>query len=263
MKYVCLCCFLLAANHLLAQSSFEGKIRYTVTSQEKPSNAELTIFFGKPGFRLEIVDTDKIDKEPETLIINLDSGKIFTLMTDKKYKETILRKQKTPTSLVGKTIAGYATQAVSPEFIGLPRDFTSLFGNSILYTSNDLKYAVPAEYKGCPELMMVNDGKIVLGGDFFFSEDAYPDLRNDTVKDKDVLFRVLAEQVIPQKIEDSLFLLSPGYVKWSYDYSMDTTIMETDTALIEPAKPLRKNNKKHPKKKKPTTKQSATRHKND
>ena len=264
MKYICLSLLLFTASKLFAQTSFEGKVRYTATSVEKPNDATLTIYFGKPGIRLEIIEANKADREPETLIINLDSGKIFTLVTnEKKYKETILKKQIGPKTLAGKNIAGYTTKAIRPEFNGMSRDFTSLFGNAILFAADDLRYTIPVEYLGCPELMMVNNGRIVLGGDFYFPEEAYTDLAKDTLKEKDALFRVTANEVLPQKIPDSLFQLSAGYEKWSYDYSLDSTATYSDTAAMEPVKPNVQPKKKAPKKKSSTTKQNATRRKNE
>ena len=264
MKYINLLCFFLIAANLSAQTPFEGKIIYTAKSPEKPSEGELTIYFARPGIRLEIKEANKPDKEPETVIINLDSGKIFTLMiNEKQFKESELKKLHPVKASGSKTIAGFNTQAVNPEYSGMTSDITRLFGNAVLYPASELYYPVPSHYKAAPEFMMIHNGKIVLGAEYFFSNDESSNFENDTSKKEQALFTVMANQVSSQKLDPSLFIVPADYKKWSYDYRTDSVAMELDSSVVIPANPPVKSKKKQPAKKNSGSKQKPVGRKNE
>ncbi|HYO20927.1 MAG TPA: hypothetical protein VER36_00895, partial [Flavisolibacter sp.] len=180
-------------------------------------------------------------------------------------------KRQPPASMTaGKKIAGFTTEVVRTEFTGMSKDIIDIFGSSVLYASTDLHYTIPPLYSRNPQLLMVNGGKIVLGGDFFLPDYPYADTGNgkDTTRENQLLFTVRADQVIPQKLEASLFSVPDGFEKWSYNYEYDSTMVDStamylDSAAAAPQKPTTKKNKKTPSKKKATTKQSATRRKGD
>src|SRR5215207_5958410 len=87
MKYIFIALLSCFGHTAFSQTQFEGKINYDITSAEKNGNGQMTIFFGKPGIRLEALQANG-KNESEIIIINLDSGKIYTLnREDKKYKE--------------------------------------------------------------------------------------------------------------------------------------------------------------------------------
>ena len=138
-----------------------------------------------------------------------------------------------------------------------------MFGSSVLYPASDLSYTVPTMYLANPELMRVNNGKIVLGGEFFYPEDLYKELPGDSAQKNKFLIRAMATRVVPQKLDPSLFVAPAGFKEWTYDYGVDSTAMILDSSVVAPVKPPAKNKKKQPAKKGTSTKESATRRKND
>lgn len=261
---------LIASSSTIAQAPFEGKIRYTVAAYEKDGNGEIIIYFGKPGIRLEMTEAKRPDKKQDIIIFNFDSGSIITLRPGNVYQTKPLKK-KLPISLpAAKQIAGFQTIPVSME--EMPKEWGGLFGSSILYPASDLAYQIPETYSNNPELLMINKGRIVLGGDFFFpnypSDDWPVDKSKDSATVPQKLLSVTANEVIRQPLDPSLFVAPSDYTKETFDYYTDSTLVDTatiytDTAANYPVKPSSKKNKKPMKKGSTKTKQQAIRRKND
>jgi len=277
MRILYILLLLVISSSLFAQAPFEGKIRYTVTTYDKSGNGIMTIYFGKPGMRLEFTEEKRPEFIQEVLIINFDSGSIFTLRPSKNYKSSPLKKKARPPLPEAKEIAGFKISPVSIESAGLTGDMAGIFGSSVLYAAEDLLYTIPDSYAATPELLMINKGKIVLGGDFYFPNypaDDWPvDKKKDSAAEQHKVFSVRANEVIRQPIDPSLFVIPADYAKESFDYFTDSTTVDTtafypsaDTAYPNttyPVSPSPKKSKK-PTKKNPTkTKQQATRRKND
>ena len=263
-----LSCFVLFAD---AQLPFEGKIIYTVTLPEKESNDEMMIFFGKAGIRLQINGTKKSGKMQEVIIVNLDSGKIFTLKpAEKQYSISILKQRLHRILPALTTIAGFTTTPTTLESSGMTGSLSSVFTEPILYPANDLFYPIPELYIGNPELMMIHKDRIILGAEIFnpeYSERQWNLNKTiDTANERTPLFKVMAHQVFREQLDPSLFTVPPGFTKIDqYDFSSDSTYTTTtvDTSFMEPQKPVLLKGKKSPSKKKQSTKQNAMRRKND
>lgn len=250
-----------------SQTPFEGKIIYTATGSEKPDSGYLTIYFGKPGIRLELVEARRPDKVLEPIIINLDSGKVFELKHESKtYKQTILKKREPKPDLTAKKIAGFDTRPKVFDFSPFG-PLMSFLQEHVLHVSDELNYPVPEIYDGNFELIMVQKGKIVLGAEFYTVEEiAWP--VNDTMAAKRKnIFSVFAKEVIRQPVDPALFAIPPDYSQTEpHDYRMDSISVMLDTTvpyladttymaddLYTPKQKTLQKKKKTPPKKKPVT----------
>src|SRR2546423_15422672 len=145
-----------------AQKQFEGTIIYRFHENDKPDDAELTAMFGKAGIKLKFREKSEFDKE--VILINLDSGMVYTLNTnDKTYKrKDLIEKKSSPQQFSDRIIAGYKTRTIelSNNKLGA---LSSLFmgGQVVLYRSDSLFYFLPEKYSANPELIAVNDNRIV------------------------------------------------------------------------------------------------------
>ena len=270
------------AINTFAQTPFEGKIEYNVSVPEKDGNGIMLIYFSKPGIRLEFIESNRPLKLQETVIINLDSGKIFTLNTsEKEYTESLLKKKHSSLLPLNKTIAGFNTAPVTVEFPAARGSLYSIFSDPVLYPANDLYYVVPEMYKQNPELMMVYKGRIVLGGEFFMPE--YPDNQwnlnktIDNAQQRKNVFTVFANKATAEPLAPSLFVVPADYTKekdyqygrdsaWvmpdtTVPYLADTTYMVDSVYTPQQKAPARK--KKSPPSKKSTTKQNSIHRKDD
>jgi hypothetical protein len=270
MKYILITFFTCICFNAFNQTQFEGKIIYKATGTEKNDSGYLTIYFSKPGIRLELVEAKRPGKNVEAIIINLDSGKIFNLNPDeKKFKESLLKRKSAKTELVSKTIAGFSTNPLVLEFSSFA-PIASFLKEPVLHVANDLHYTVPDLYEGNLELVMVQKNKIVLGAEFFIDESAEEWNPGNPIEKKKNIFNVLAITVANEKLDPALFVISEGYTKREpYDYSMDSTTAILDTTAVYPAdsvgmqeyvSPVKKK-KSTPSKKKSSTKQNAVRNK--
>lgn len=271
MKILCTLLLLSITTLLSAQTPFEGKIRYTATMYDKPEKGEVIIYYGKPGIRLEFIELKKPQATPEILIINFDSGSIFTLRPANTYRSAVLKKK--PQALAtSKEIAGFKTLAVSIDAAGMGGNLAGIFGSSTLYAANDLLYPIPVGYSSAPELLMITNGKIVLGGDFYlpdYSSGEWPrGETTDSSRKQQKLFSVVATEVSRQPLDHSLFVVPADYTKESTDYFTDSAMVDTtgiyaDTTVSYAVKPPSKKNKKPSKKAPSKSKQQALRRKND
>jgi hypothetical protein len=272
MKFLAALLLLFSTVTLSAQPSFEGKITYRVTTYEKSENGIMTIYFGKPGIRLELHEEKIPEQVQQYIIINFDSGLVYSYRPGNTYGSSPLKRKAQNALQAEKDIAGFKTTAVSLATPGMPRNLMGLFESSTLYAANDLSYTIPNAYSAAPELLMIYMDKIVLGGDFFtpnYSSNEWPVDRTKDSAANQIVLSVLATEVVRQAVDPGLFLVPAGYTKETVNYFTDSTITDTvvtysdTTATVYPANPSLKKNKKPSKKASTISKQTATRSKND
>ena len=239
----------LLSTILFGQKPFEGTINYNLHATGEKEDAQMSVSFS-PSI-IKIVFKEKGKEPKDYMLVNLDSGKVFTLSIEgKTYQEKNLVKREKKAALIGETIAGYQTTAIDLDglgFNGLLRGLSS--GNIVFYKAENLVFPVPAYYNGNTELVFIQDNKIVLGADFSMSSP----MDEDTVKD---LITVRATDVISKPIDKNEFLIPNGFTKMEQLHYTDSTTMtdnaDYDTTTIVTVPPPSKV-KKEVKKSKPAT----------
>lgn len=238
MKYLLLfvCSIALIFSHANAQKPFEGIIVYKLhNSAEEKQDAELTALFGKNSIRLRFKEKENYDKEE--VLINLDSGKVFTLnSTEKTYRaKKLISADFKAVDMSAKTIAGYSTTAID---ISQQSVAGSLFGGGklVLYKANDLYFPVPEKYSTNPELMIVSQNKIVLGAVMkYSSKGIFPtdEGETDTLPEMPVI-TVDAISVKLMNLPTEDFIVPADYAKYSYkDYPVvDSVAAMVDSAIL-------------------------------
>lgn len=265
MKHVSVVVALLL-NFLIgfAQKKFEGTIIYSIHEGKKEQ--ELTAMFGRPGIKLKFREGNEYDKE--VVLINLDSGVVYTLNeSEKTFRATYLKTKQLQQKqdLPEKTIVGYNTKPIDiASNIGNYGYLASIGGNFILYRSDSLFYPVPEKYSVNPELIIVNNNNIVLGASINMDNSLNPDMVDDSTNyESQGMLSIEAREIKWQPIDEKEFQVPLDYKKFSYnDYSPDSTALidttfATDTVLEKPAKPAQKPATKQNSKPKTKTKTTA------
>lgn len=262
MKYIFVFLFGFLTTRLHAQTSFAGKIVYTLHTPKEKNDASLIVYFGKNRLRLGFAENGQ-NVSKEYIIVALDEGTVTAVDSlQKNFRIKNLRKE-TPQTTGTKTIAGHKTSPVKhePAMNGLWGGF---FGQTVFQTADDLYYPVPERYKNNPEVIMVQNGRVVLGAEIkpvstLFGKEYTAADSVDAEKD---VITAEAVEVVNQQMDPALFQLPAGFTA----YQPDTTNTPPDTlpASTEtmPSKPLNKK-KKTPAKNGPTNKPSALRRKNE
>lgn len=254
-----------------AQKNFEGKVVYNLhASNDDKGDAELTVFFA-PN-RLKLIFKEKAEPDPKYILVNLDSGKIYTINTEDKEFKVKKLVQSVAQPAESKTILGYKTSSVVPEQGGIGGLMGGLFGRSsaVFYVSDSLHFTIPAIYANNPELLVVNKGHIVLGASINFTGGIYGEAEEDSTA-KGNIITVEAKEITPMmiskadlEIPDGFTLRVPAPVtELAADSTMaydTTTLAAVDTTAypkqVKPAvkkKPVKKTAPK-----KPSTSKTAT-----
>lgn len=235
MRFLFLFCLLLV-KIAAAQKPFEGVVVYRLhATVEKNENAELVAFFAPNRIKLRI---DGVN-EREQIIIRLDSGAVhFVNYEDKTYRTKKLRERKTPETASAKTIAGYRTSPVDVSGKGL----SGLLGGmgaatAVVYAADSLYYVVPDKYADNTELLIVQNNRIVLGGEMTIGPSGSSEEMNGTEEK----FRITAEAktVTPQTISPNEFAVPEDFavkLRWPYlpeDSSLTDTFTDTTYAPVE------------------------------
>ncbi len=255
-----------------AQKAFEGKVVYNLhASNDDKGDAELTVYFAPNRIRLSF--KEKAEPDPKYILINLDSGKIYTInMEDKEFKvKKLVQSEIQPT--VSRTILGYKTSSVIPEQGGISGLMGGIFGRSsaVFYVSDSLVFNIPAIYANNPELLVVNKGHIVLGASVNFKGGIYEEAEEDSTA-KGNIITIEAKEVTPMmtnkadlEIPDGFTLRIPktdpvSTIAVSTE-AFDTTILAAvdTTPYPKQAKPpVKKKPVKKPAPKKSSTSKTAT-----
>ena len=251
MKYAYALIACLFSTILWAQKPFEGKIVYQMTAPGNKPEGNLTLSFIPNHIRLQFQAKKSADAqddgEKDIIIINLDSGKVFTINPDDKtYHHKLLQRLEKQGPVQSITIAGHKASPidlseVSP--LGLLGSIMSM-GQTTIYASDNLYFPVPDHYKANAELAMIFKGRIILGAKVVMKN---PGFAEDTASKNEM--QLMAIEVSPQKMNRKDFLIPEGYTlndtgTWDGIDSlsmMDSTVAfdttytttTTDTTMIE------------------------------
>lgn len=163
MKYIVSLCFFFYATASFAQKQFEGIITYKLHFDNESSEPELKVYFGKNALRLIMKEKDRA--EEQELLVNLDSGYLYTVnVSTKQYRvKKLTSNEPIAEGPAEKSIAGYKARATAISSYPIQQIIGLLGGaNAQIYTSDELQYTIPARYAGNPELAMIADNKIIL-----------------------------------------------------------------------------------------------------
>src|SRR5690242_10003299 len=106
MKFLYTIVFVLILNAVRAQQPFQGSIVYKYNIPQIKDAPEVVLEFG-PN-KIKVKSRTKEDYDKTYLLIDLDSGKIFTVSTDTKtFFSRRLTEVSTSQNSTKKTIAGY------------------------------------------------------------------------------------------------------------------------------------------------------------
>lgn len=237
MKYFIAAFFLLLPDCIFAQKPFQGTIIYSLYATGDEKNAELTAMFTTNKVKLKLKEKEVFDKT--YVIIDLDSGKVFTLNTENKtYKVTRLVEQDLQVSTEQKTIAGFSTVASQINSTGKMGILSQIIGGSAtLYTSKDLYFPVHQKFAGNPELIFINNNHIVLGARIKINR-SFDEEENELDTLSHRLITVEAQLVATTPVNKEEFLIPMDYSlkkKQIYDYddsyATDTAVMMMDSLI--------------------------------
>jgi hypothetical protein len=265
---------LLVSAVATAQQPFRGTITYKVDSRkttiegegaEKEETSTAIAQFGVQRIRFTMKEPDR--NYNEVLLILLDSGKVYAL--DEKAKTYTRRRlgevfQPAAVSATPRTILGYSTKPVIDKsnnvggFTGVLMAMT----DKVFYVSDSLFYPVPAKYTFNPELLMVQNNHIVLGGliemrNRYWGMQSYAEEDDSLAMQKDSIF-IEAIAVDPAPLNEALFEVPASYENEFAKYRIlqeslsDTSVSVTTTVITEDsivrAAPVKTPQKPQPKK---------------
>jgi hypothetical protein len=264
MKKIFVAAALLFSVNLFAQKDFEGTIHYTIESLENNEDVEgekkneptkLVIYF-MPN-RMKIVADDK-----DEVLVFLDSAKVYVLdKNDKEYRIKKMLKRKPVNYTMKETIAGYSASPTRQTGSRL-----GVFGSNVqLWLADEILYTIPEELADNEEMLMVQQGKIMLKAEIGMP---YYETRDDNTDAESVaktLATITATEVKPGPIDSSIFTIPADYKEesdeWADVVKVDTPAWVPDTVLVEnkapKPTPIKKKPTPTPTKTKASTKQPA------
>jgi hypothetical protein len=228
------------------QQVFHGTILYDLKAPQEKGNAELTIIYGPNKIKIKIREKEDFDKT--WLLIDLDSGKSFTINSEAKtFESKKLAETSSETIATPKTIAGYSTSPVNISGGGLG-GLMGFSGNTVVYTAPDLYYPIPKKYSGNPQLLMIQDNHVVLGAEIKL---AFPRMGAEMPDSLSAQMKISVEakKVIPESVDVVEFSIPDNYTLQSKNYSSmtdtaysvgdstlmyDTTMMVMDSTAVPP-----------------------------
>jgi hypothetical protein len=234
------------------QKNFEGIITYKLIAPEsesdKSDSMKFIVSFGKNAIRIK--GEMSYNPTPTVLLIRIDSGLVFNLnQRDSTFmSHALLVAGKAPVLPDNRTIAGYKTRVHKTS----TDNFTlgSLFKSDAVaaYISDDLNYAVPDKYRLAPELVMIKDGKIVLGLSVTYPRNSLSGSSGRKNADGELpaqaVFSIEAQEVKWMTLPDSEFEMPLAFRSFDYDatdsvmISYDTTVAADTIAVAPPPENL-------------------------
>lgn len=212
---------------MYAQQPFQGTITYNLHASMDKNDAELKLTFAPNKIKVQILE--KSDHEKTYMVIDLDSGKVFTFFPEtKQYFGKKLHELKTEeVKSLPKTIAGYATLPVDKTETGSGSFLSGLLaGTTTFHVANDLLFPIPQKYSGAPELMMIHNNHIVLGADILGSPRFAMGDESDSASQ--VVITIEARKIERSTPDLAEFLIPAGFEKQSFNWMG----MATDTATV-------------------------------
>lgn len=223
-------------SNVQAQQRFQGSIVYSLHTPNEKNDAELLIQFGPNKIKVKFKEKEDYDKT--SLLIDLDSGKFYTLNADSKtYQSKKLSENLPAPAATTKKIAGYNTSSVTISNSG----FSGIFGTAgttILFSAPDLYYPTPEKYIGIPELIMIQNNHVVLGAEIKMSYPGMGEELPDSVL-KNMKATVEATKVSSQSIDVAEFSVPAGFTQQSRNYypMMDSVDVSMDSVAVADTTP--------------------------
>ena len=238
---------LFLTNLALAQKQFEGKIIYNLhaSMDEKKGepDAELTAVFSSNKMKLYFKKEGKDD--PEAIILNMDSGKIYTVNSEiKRYSVKDLKEKPAAQPMSSRTFVGYKAMPVQANENGLGSLLGGVFASSefTFFVSDSLIFNVPEKYSRNAELILVNKNHLVLGADIKLG--AFMGSEGDA-ESKENLITAAATMISPMPISPAEFVIPSDYINKIDDFAaadssaaMDKIEMAMDTPVAVSKKPV-------------------------
>lgn len=232
MKAIFLIAFALLLNSVRAQQPFQGTIVYVLHTPQEKTDPELTILYGPNKIKVKFKEKEDYDKT--YLLIDLDSGKFYTINTDTKTFQVkkLTEAGSTETVATSKTIAGYKTNPVNVTSSGFG-GLVGFSGTTVLYAASDLYYPIPKKHAGIPQLVMINDNHIVLGAEIKLGLPGMNEEVPDSISQQ-MNVTVEAKKVEPQALDLVEFSIPLDFTRQSNNYySMtDTAYITTDSTMM-------------------------------
>jgi hypothetical protein len=225
----------------MAQTPFQGTVVYTLKAPGEKDDAALTIFFGVRKIKLKFKEDKEKDFESKYSLVDLDSGKVYVIDDNSRtYRVRKLYEDPKPEPVSDKIILGHKTRAVPVASSGSRGVLKGISGGAIVfYVSQEHYFPVPQKFAGAPELLLVHDNYIVLGGTLtmgnpmsgFEDEEEYAGKTN-------MVITAEAKQIEPRIISVDEFRIPDGYSKAkrpSFDYpdSVDMTGFDTVAVMAD------------------------------
>jgi hypothetical protein len=247
-----------------AQKNFEGIITYKLSAPDdeagKTDSMTIVIAFGKNAIKVK--SASAFTPNISELLIRIDSGKVFNISTTNStyFTHPLLTAGKSPGFPSEKTLAGYKARVHKVCNDNIVFGALLRSNHAAVYVSEELTFSVPEKFKLARELVMLRDGKIVLGLSFSYPKDPIIDGVSEEQDDKEPLqaiFSIEAQEVKWLTLPDSEFQIPGGFREFNYNTtdsavtSFDTTDAVLDTSVVVPPpenlpapRPLEKSNSK-------------------
>ena len=224
--------FVLSCNIVFAQQPFQGTIIYNMKASHEKEEAQLTAQFAPNKIKLKFKEKEKFDDT--YILIDLDSGKIFTVNTENKN----YRSKKLPVSdtipqqtLTSKTIAGYPTDPVITNDKGMPFTLGGLFGGrTSFFVAKDLYFPIPKKYANVNELIIIQNDRIVLGAEMRIASPFMESSENDSAKQ--VIITAEAQSVEKKNFNINEFLIPADYTAFSFNWPMTDSVVMSDSTYV-------------------------------
>jgi hypothetical protein len=241
MKLFYLLVFILSASSVHAQQVFRGTIVYDLKAPQDKGDAELTINYGVNKIKIRIREKEKEDFDKTWLLVDLDSGKSYTIHTEAKtFESKKLAEANEELTTTQKTIAGYVTNPINISGGGLG-GLIGFSGHTVVYAAPDLYFPVPKKYSGNPQLLMIQDNHIVLGAEIKLTLPGMgaeiPDSLSSQMK-----ISAEAKKILPGTADIAEFSIPADFTLQSRNYfsmtdtayGVDSTAMYMDSVAIAP-----------------------------
>ncbi|RYY63053.1 MAG: hypothetical protein EOO05_00460 [Chitinophagaceae bacterium] len=225
LLFICL----FAMPSVYGQKNFEGTIIYSIRENNKPVG-KMTVEFGPSSIHASFRE-ESLPEQKEIYIL-FDS--LMSAEVDHNLKEYRPRYYNNPLFRVEAPaeIGGYRIRAVP---MIKTSSIASYFPNATNFISDELAYQIPEVMAGIDELLMLKNGKVVLG--FIL-----PDKSQDSVINFESAFTdpefhgVLAKaiSIVPAKLNASIFQIPAGYTRRTQPLEFDDQpVGVTDDAMID------------------------------
>jgi hypothetical protein len=208
MKPILIFLTLFISGPLFSQKPFQGTVIYNLTATGEKSVLELKVHFGARCLKIVTKEINGVHgDEPvdKYLLVNFDSGKVFTVRVDRKTygSENILEKNTSSLQPRETKIANYA---VSPVVIKNQASgiFLPVFSGETIFYKSDLYYPVSNKYEKDERLLFIYDNHILLGADIAPGMGRKSDMGN-------LIITARAISVTSESFSKDFFQLPEGY----------------------------------------------------